>query len=388
MISAGRVLLIPKGEYDSSETYTMLDMVSYQGSSYIAKGTTTGNLPTNTTYWQLSAYGGAASVAGNFATLETTAYASQPYSIGERLVDKDGKFCNVTDTILQGDEIVLDTNVEETTVDAELDKLNTLLSSLDVENLKLFGGTAIITQTDLNSLTTPGQYYKSSTSFYVTNGPTAISSELTAVFRLNVEKIYGSTDDELLQTLITPSGTIYTRGYDGSTWTSWNELSTAAALSALDTSLSGDISAAETRLSAAFTGATALADGAKGMVPQPLIADVDKFLKADGTWTAIAQTLAALSDVNLTSLADGDMLRYNATSQKFENVPYKYLTTTLAAGATSVTFTDAAITATAKCAILTNPELNHTGVTQSTNTVVITFPAQASPVTVGLEIRG
>ena len=80
MISAGRVLLIPKGEYDSSETYTMLDMVSYQGSSYIAKGTTTGNLPTNTTYWQLFAYGGAASVAGNFATLETTAYASQPYS--------------------------------------------------------------------------------------------------------------------------------------------------------------------------------------------------------------------------------------------------------------------------------------------------------------------
>lgn len=51
--SAGRVLMIPKGDYDAEETYTMLDVVSYQGKSYVAKQTTTGNAPTNTTYWQL-----------------------------------------------------------------------------------------------------------------------------------------------------------------------------------------------------------------------------------------------------------------------------------------------------------------------------------------------
>lgn len=51
--SAGRVLMIPKGEYDATATYTMLDVVSYQGKSYVAKQTTTGNAPTNTTYWQL-----------------------------------------------------------------------------------------------------------------------------------------------------------------------------------------------------------------------------------------------------------------------------------------------------------------------------------------------
>ena len=49
MISAGRVLLMPRGDYDNTATYEMLDIVSYNGSSYIAKGTTTGNLPTNTT---------------------------------------------------------------------------------------------------------------------------------------------------------------------------------------------------------------------------------------------------------------------------------------------------------------------------------------------------
>lgn len=51
--SAGKVLMIPKGDYDATETYTMLDVVSYQGKSYVAKQTTTGNAPTNTTYWQL-----------------------------------------------------------------------------------------------------------------------------------------------------------------------------------------------------------------------------------------------------------------------------------------------------------------------------------------------
>ena len=51
--SAGKVLMIPKGDYNAAETYTMLDVVSYQGKSYVAKQTTTGNAPTNTTYWQL-----------------------------------------------------------------------------------------------------------------------------------------------------------------------------------------------------------------------------------------------------------------------------------------------------------------------------------------------
>ena len=55
--SAGRVLIIPKGEYNASTTYSMLDLVTYHGSSYVCKQTSTGNLPTNTTYWQLSAQG-------------------------------------------------------------------------------------------------------------------------------------------------------------------------------------------------------------------------------------------------------------------------------------------------------------------------------------------
>ena len=52
----GKVACVPKGEYDNSVTYNKLDIVTYNGSSYIAiQETTTGNVPTNTYYWNLLA---------------------------------------------------------------------------------------------------------------------------------------------------------------------------------------------------------------------------------------------------------------------------------------------------------------------------------------------
>ena len=54
---AGKILITPKGEYNGSTTYEILDAVYYITSTvkgvYIAKTTTTGNLPTDTTKWNL-----------------------------------------------------------------------------------------------------------------------------------------------------------------------------------------------------------------------------------------------------------------------------------------------------------------------------------------------
>ena len=54
---AGKLLITPKGEYNGSTTYEVLDAVYYITSTvkgvYVAKTTTTGNLPTDTTKWQL-----------------------------------------------------------------------------------------------------------------------------------------------------------------------------------------------------------------------------------------------------------------------------------------------------------------------------------------------
>lgn len=57
---AGRVLLIPKGAYNALTTYNPLDFVTYGANSYVCKQTSVGNLPTNTTYWQLMAQGATA----------------------------------------------------------------------------------------------------------------------------------------------------------------------------------------------------------------------------------------------------------------------------------------------------------------------------------------
>ena len=54
--SAGRVLLMPKGDYDSSVTYNMLDMIKYNGITYVCKKTTTGNAPNpsgDNEWWQI-----------------------------------------------------------------------------------------------------------------------------------------------------------------------------------------------------------------------------------------------------------------------------------------------------------------------------------------------
>ena len=54
-INAGRVRFVSRGTYNNSTQYYLFDLVDYNGSSYIAKENSLGNLPTNTQYWQLIA---------------------------------------------------------------------------------------------------------------------------------------------------------------------------------------------------------------------------------------------------------------------------------------------------------------------------------------------
>ena len=56
--------LVPRGAYASGTTYAVGDSVSYSSSSYICISASTGNLPTNTTYWQVLANQGTTGAAG------------------------------------------------------------------------------------------------------------------------------------------------------------------------------------------------------------------------------------------------------------------------------------------------------------------------------------
>lgn len=73
-----------------------------------------------------------------------------------------------------------------------------------------------------------------------------------------------------------------------------------------------------------MVGATSSADGESGRVPAPTSADRAKYLKGDGTWDTPSggggsSTLAGLTDVNISSPTDGQILKYNSTTQKWEN---------------------------------------------------------------------
>lgn len=60
----GKVSLTPRGEYNSNTTYAALDIISYQGSSYIVLKECTGVTPPNDTYYMLAASKGSSGSAG------------------------------------------------------------------------------------------------------------------------------------------------------------------------------------------------------------------------------------------------------------------------------------------------------------------------------------
>ena len=370
MISAGRVLIMPKGEYDASTTYSMLDLVSYNGSSYVAKQSTTGNLPTNTTYWQLSAYGGsAANMAANFAPIETTDYASRAYSQGDYLVNKDGQFCKVIIAIAIGDEIN-STNTETTSVEEVIEDFTTYVDGLDAENAKITGKIAITTQTDLHTLGV-GNYFKANTSVYVTNAPTGIDSVPTATFRLAVENMNNASGDTTkILTLRTFDGKTYTQAYDGTTWSDWKLL--------------GDIADVPT-----YTGATSVAPGVKGLVPAAAAGDNEKFFKGDGTFEALG-TAAHKDSTNTITENSTDLIESGAVYDEFNTVNTSIQTletnaqnkvlyfTGLACSATTGNFTsysNSAITANhvvAEC-VFANPSAITTDVTWTTASGSVTL---------------
>ncbi|MFZ4411519.1 MAG: hypothetical protein ACOYOV_00450 [Bacteroidales bacterium] len=68
------------GAYSNVTAYATGDAVSYLGSSYVALGATTGNIPTNTSFWQLLAEKGNTGPAGPSGTSTFTALTDVPSS--------------------------------------------------------------------------------------------------------------------------------------------------------------------------------------------------------------------------------------------------------------------------------------------------------------------
>ena len=92
----GRVLPIFRGTYDSTAQYTNLDVVYFNGSSYVATGDTVGNAPTDTEHWVPVALAGTLSPEQVEAIQEEViAYVqAQGYVIDANYVHTDNNFTN------------------------------------------------------------------------------------------------------------------------------------------------------------------------------------------------------------------------------------------------------------------------------------------------------
>ena len=193
------------------------------------------------------------------------------------------------------------------------------------------------------------------------------------------------------ETAAASSATTATQAADDALASQTAAASSASNAATSETNAAASAAAAQAAIATDMTGATASTAGTHGLVPAPIAGDNDKFLGGDGTWKDVPTELSGLTDLALTTLADGQLLRYDATAQKWKNyTPDKVLTATLAANTTTVTFTDAAITTNCFADIYTDKVgLNWIAIDNSTaGTLVITFPAQTTATTVKLIVRG
>ena len=93
--SAGRVLLIPKGDWNANTTYTGLDWVRHNGAAWVCKNTCTNIEPTfaNTNYWQLI------SKDGNSVTADTAMSDSSTNAVQNNVVKSyvDNSIAGISD---------------------------------------------------------------------------------------------------------------------------------------------------------------------------------------------------------------------------------------------------------------------------------------------------
>ena len=124
MATAGRILLMHKGEYQASETYEMLDMVSYDGVTWVAKKTCLGITPSssNSEYW--FAMVGVSSE--DFESFKNEVLAEVESTIEERISSSISEAISESEDATETKINAVDSKV--TTVDSRVTTVNNSLS--------------------------------------------------------------------------------------------------------------------------------------------------------------------------------------------------------------------------------------------------------------------
>ena len=127
MANAGRVAIVPKGDWSAAVEYKRLDAVAFNNTLYIAKkAVPAGTLPTDTEYWMKCVVGG----AGSIATTEDAGTVKAGDDIG---VDSTGEMILKTDFTEQSDLTELTGTEDRQTFFGKIAKaVSTLISHISL----------------------------------------------------------------------------------------------------------------------------------------------------------------------------------------------------------------------------------------------------------------
>lgn len=151
MANAGRVAIVPKGDWSAAVEYKRLDAVAFNNTLYIAKkAVPAGTLPTDTEYWMKCVVGG----AGSIATTEDAGTVKAGDDIG---VDSTGEMILKTDFTEQTDLAELTGTEDRKTFFGKIAKaVSTLISHIGTSatadkagHVKLSSSSAVTDSTGL-----------------------------------------------------------------------------------------------------------------------------------------------------------------------------------------------------------------------------------------------
>ena len=177
MANAGRVAIVPKGDWSAAVEYKRLDAVAYNNTLYIAKkAVPAGTLPTDTEYWMKCVVGG----AGSIATTEDAGTVKAGDDIG---VDSTGEMSLKTDFTAQEDLAELTGTENRKTFFGKIAKaVSSLISHISLSattekagHIKLSNSSAV---TDTTGLALPATEKNASLSGTLANQIDALNKSL------------------------------------------------------------------------------------------------------------------------------------------------------------------------------------------------------------------
>ncbi|HAH55322.1 MAG TPA: hypothetical protein DCM02_08595, partial [Flavobacterium sp.] len=202
-----------KGAYNNSTNYIIDDAVSYNGSSYICKLATTGNLPTNSTYWDLLAQKGTDGVgAGDMVKLVYDTNNNGVVDNSEKLNGQSASFYAPETTTTIG-TLINSATAKNTPIDADqvglMDSVaSNIFKKLSWANIKATlktyfdtlyttnGGAILqvnsVTKTDIQTISTYNTWIDI-IGLSVSITPSSISSKILIMFSVNGSVTYDAS---------------------------------------------------------------------------------------------------------------------------------------------------------------------------------------------------